>query len=100
MEAARGRRRARLLAPRARQKLGEALKAASADRNLQHRADEHPVLLAHECLATDPELEHPGTVALPARFIDRAAEELVPGLGGREGREVVGPGDCVRARVK
>src|SRR6478672_1603531 len=53
MQPASGRGGPCILALRTLQQLGEVLKAAVADRHLQHRPDEYAVLLAHERLAAD-----------------------------------------------
>src|SRR4051794_1510521 len=57
--------------------------------DLEHRAHEHPVHLAHERVGLDVELEHVALGPPPSRPRDEALEAHVVGLGRREGREVV-----------
>ena len=62
--------------------------AAAPAGDLEHRADEDAVHVAHERVGLDVELEDVA-VALPAARRDVALEALVVGLGRREGGEVV-----------
>ena len=89
-----------LRARRAGEQASEALDAAAARGDLEHRPDQDPDHAAHEGVGGDPEAEHVAGLLRPGGGEDQPLEMDVIGLGRGEGGEVVAAEQRRRAGVE